>query len=344
MKREMNPTLLVFRFSAMGDVAMAATLLREVAVQQPDLTLVVVSREVFKPFFLNIPGLIFHPFYPQGIHKGIRGIYRLFKELQQYTPRAVADLHYSLRSRLLAILFRLKGIPVSQLDKGRKEKKALTRPHNKIRKQLKPTVERYADVFRKLGYPITLSHTLRPLPLSLPEVAVPLFSGIQSVKVGIAPFAQHFPKVYPLERMEVVIDYLDRQGHAVFIFGGGTAEQRVADNWQERFRNVRSLVGRFTLQQELAIISHLDIMLSMDSANMHMASLMGVRVLSIWGATHPYAGFLGYGQQLEDCIQVDHPSRPSSIYGNKPCLCDGVDSMELIAPEMVIDKLREIGL
>lgn len=344
MKREANPTLLIFRFSAMGDVAMVASVLREVKEQWPNLTLVMVSRESFKPFFADISGVIFHPFYPHGVHKGIQGLFRLFQELLQYTPQAVADLHYNLRSRSLSTLFWLKGIPTSQLDKGRKEKRALTRPHNKVRKPLKPMVERYADVFRKLGYPITLRHVLQSRQLPLPESVVPLFSDNHTAKVGVAPFAQHQPKVYPLKRMEAVIEYLDKQGHTVLIFGGGAAEQQVAQDWQERFRHVHSLIGQFALQQELAVISHLDLMLTMDSANMHMASLVGVRALSIWGATHPYAGFLGYGQQPEDCIQVDHPARPSSVYGNKPCLCDGVDSMELIAPEMVIGKLREAGL
>src|SRR5690606_26639241 len=168
MKREANPTLLVFRFSAMGDVAMVATVLRELVEQHPNLTLVLVSREPFKPFFTDIPGLIFHPFYPHGVHQAGRGLYRLFKELKQYDPQAVADLHYNIRTRLLSALFQLTGVPVRRLDKGKKEKKALTRPHHKIRKQLKPMADRYADVFRALGYPIVLGHVLRPQTLPFP--------------------------------------------------------------------------------------------------------------------------------------------------------------------------------
>ena len=339
-----NRTLLVFRFSAMGDVAMVAVVLREIIQQHPHLTLVVVSRATFKPFFADIPGVVFHPFYPHGTHRGIRGIYRLFTELLHYTPHGVADLHFNIRSRALTTLFRLNGIPVRQLDKGRAEKKALTRARHKIKKPLRPMVERYADVFRALDYPLVLSHGLQSRPLPLPDRAKSLLDGGSPTKVGIAPFARHAPKVYPLSRMEHVVDYLDRQGNTVLIFGNGPEEQQVAQSWQERFNNVHSLVGWGTLSDELAVISHLDVMLTMDSANMHMASLMGVRVLSVWGPTHPYAGFLGYGQQLGDCIQVEHPARPNSVYGQKPCLCDGVDSMELISPEMIIGKLKSIGL
>lgn len=344
MERGKNPTLLVFRFSAMGDVAMVANVLQEFVEQHRHLTVVMVSREIFRPFFSDVSGLIFHPFYPHRTHKGMRGLYRLFKELKRYTPIAVADLHENIRSRFLSLLFRLNGITVEQLDKGRKEKKALTRAHHKILKPLKPTVERYADVFRNLGYPTTLSHALRQKRLPLPETAKRLFADDRTAKVGIAPFAQHPAKMYPLDRMEKVIDYLNQQGHTVLIFGGGTVEQQTAEGWQVKYKHVHSLIGHFSLQEELAIIAQLDVMLSMDSAGMHMASLMGVRVLSIWGATHPYAGFLGYGQRLDDCIQVEHPARPSSIYGDKPCVCDGKDSMELIDPALIINKLREVGL
>jgi len=343
MKKGTDPAFLVFRFSAMGDVAMVASVLREVVEQQPNLKVVMVSRDLFKPFFTDIPGVHFHPFYPDGEHKGTMGIFRLFRELQQYHPLAVADLHDNLRSKMLSTLFLLKGTKVQRLDKGRREKKALTRPRNKIKRPLKPTAERYADVFRSLGYPVLLRNTLVSRALPYPQSVAGLLSAA-GMKVGVAPFAQHVAKVYPMERMEEVLAYLDRQGHTVFIFGGQTNERRIAEGWQSRFTNVYNLIGRFTLEEELAIISHLTVMLSMDSANMHIASLVGVRVLSIWGGTHPFAGFLGYGQQLDDCIQVEHPARPSSVYGDKPCLCDGVDSMQLIAPEMVIDKFKQIGL
>ena len=46
------------------------------------------------------------------------------------------------------------------------------------------------------------------------------------------------------------------------------------------------------MRTELNLMSHLDVMLSMDSANMHLASLVNIPVVSVWGATHPYAGFM----------------------------------------------------
>ncbi len=325
----------------MGDVAMVASVLQEFSTQNPQSELVMVSRAPFEAFFANIPNLTFHPIHPKTQHKGIIGIFRLFKELINYKPIAIADLHDNLRSRLLSAFFRLAGIEIKRIDKGRLEKRALTRKNKKILKPLKLTVERYADVFKALGFKLELSHQLRPVVKEIPANAQILFGDGAAKRIGISPFAQHLYKMYPLDKMEHIIAELNALNYQLFIFGGGAEEKGTAEIWEGKFANVKNLIGRFTLAEELALISHLDLMLTMDSSGMHMASLMGIPVISIWGPTHPYAGFLGYGQSLDSCIQIDSPTRPSSIYGNKPCLCGGVPCIDLIDPKVVTQKITE---
>ena len=333
--------IIVLRFSAMGDVAMVASVLKEFSQQNPSVEIILVSREAFKPFFDGIENLTFHAIQPETIHKGISGLYKLYKELRKYKPTAIADLHDNLRSRAIATFFRLTGIKIKRIDKGRAEKKALTRSVNKIFQPLRQTVERYADVFRELGFEVNLSHKLKKKPKKLQIKAEYLFKDKTKKKLGISPFAQHIYKVYPLEKMEVVIAGLSASGYEIFIFGGGITEQTTAEQWAKIYPNTHNLIGNFNLTEELAIISNLDLMLSMDSSGMHMASLVGVPVVSVWGPTHPYAGFLGYGQLESDCIQIDHPNRPNSIYGNKPCMCGVESCMDLINPETILNKIKE---
>jgi len=332
--------VIILRFSAMGDVAMVASVLLEFSAQNPEVEMIMVGREAFKPFFDGISNLTFHAILPKTKHKGVFGLYKLFRELLSYQPVAIADLHDNLRSRLLSTFFRTIGVKIRRIDKGRSEKKALTRDKNKLLKPLKPTVERYADVFKALGFKLQLSQLLTKNIKALPTNAIAFFEP-STLKIGISPFAQHVYKVYPLIKMEEVIAELNTLHYQIFIFGGGDEEKRIAEQWDTRFTHVKNLIGKFTLTEELAIISHLDLMLSMDSSGMHMASLMGIPVISIWGPTHPYAGFLGYGQKLADCIQIDHPVRPNSIYGNKPCLCGNEPCMDLIAPNTIVDKIKE---
>ncbi|MCX2584219.1 glycosyltransferase family 9 protein [Pedobacter sp. MR22-3] len=333
--------IIVLRFSAMGDVAMVASVLKEFAAQNPAVEIIMVSRAAFKPFFNEIKNLTFHTIQPKNTHKGLLGLFKLFKELQKYKPAAIADLHDNLRSRVISACFRFTGIKIKRIDKGRAEKKALTRSVNKIFKPLRQTVERYADVFCELGYPIELTHKLNRKPQLLPANAEYLFRNPLQKKIGISPFAQHIYKVYPLKKMEKVIALLSASGHELFIFGGGKSEQAIAENWAKHNANTHNLIGNFSLTEELAIISNLDLMLSMDSSGMHMASLAGVPVVSVWGPTHPYAGFLGYGQSINNCVQVDHPMRPNSIYGNKPCMCGVESCMDMIAPQSIVNKIKE---
>ena len=332
--------IIVLRFSAMGDVAMVASVLKEFSAQNPSVEIIMVSRAAFETFFDGIPNLIFHAIHPKTTHKGIDGLYKLYQELRKYKPTAIADLHDNLRSRAISTFFRLASTKIKRIDKGRKEKNALIRASNKIFKPLKQTVERYADIFRELDFVLQLSHKLVSCPLKIPTKANTLFKDKAGKKIGISPFAQHIYKVYPLDKMEVVIANLSRLGYELFIFGGGKAEQEIAEKWSKRIPNTHNLIGNFNLKEELAIISNLDLMLSMDSSGMHMASLMGVPVISVWGPTHPYAGFLGYGQSESDCIQINNPNRPNSIYGNKPCLCGVESCMDLINPETIVNKIK----
>jgi ADP-heptose:LPS heptosyltransferase len=159
--------------------------------------------------------------------------------------------------------------------------------------------------------------------------------------VGISPFAQHKQKVYPLHKMEFVVLSLAKLGYKLFIFGGGKAEEKTATEWESTHPNIVTLVNKLNLSNELNLISHLDLMVSMDSAGMHLASLKGIPVISVWGATHPSAGFLGYGQNLNDAVQLDLYCRPCSVYGNLPCYRGDFACMNNLPENLIINKVTE---
>ena len=83
----------------------------------------------------------------------------------------------------------------------------------------------------------------------------------------------------------------------------------------------------------------MELVVSMDSANMHLASLFGVSVVSIWGATHPYAGFYGWNQSMENAVQIDLYCRPCSVFGNKPCYRGDHACMKHLAEEKILEKI-----
>ncbi len=330
--------ILVLRFSAMGDVAMTVPVIKELLQQHPHLHITYVSRPGFSAFFDGIDRLTFVPADFKSVYKGVTGSYRLFKKLTalgQYS--AVANLHNNLRSNIIQALFQFKGVKGRRIDKDRTAKKQLTRFPNKVLKRLTPTTERYAEVFRQLGLPLMLSHQLAKSKPGLERLST--FEAKQGHWVGIAPFAQHQGKIYPLGRMEQVVQILNQAGIKLFIFGGSPEEKAVAADWKQKYQHVTSMVNRISLLEELELIARLDLMVAMDSAGMHMASMQGVPVVSVWGATHHFAGFLGYGQQESDIVADTIACRPCSVYGNKPCFRDDYACLYSISPESIADKV-----
>lgn len=319
--------ILAYRFSAFGDVAMTAPVFREFLEQNPDVEIVMVSRKNFENLFSDIPNVIF-----KGVnlddYKGFFGLNRLANELlKEFHPDMIANLHDVIRTKILDKICRRKGMMVFKIDKGKEEKEKLTDIWNLEKEQLKTTVERYADVFREMGFKVELSNRLRPN--SSPK------SGI-----GFAPFAQHKGKMLPLEKSYELARVL-AQKHQLYFFGGGKKETETLDQWEKEIPNTKSLAGKLSLTEELTKISELELMISMDSANMHLASLMGVKCVSIWGATHPYAGFLGFGQSEDDVVQVkDLSCRPCSVFGDKECYRGDWACLEELNIQKIIEKIN----
>ena len=339
---EKSKHLLVIRLSAMGDVAMTVPVLVALLRQYPDLRITVLTRGFFKPLFSQIPNLNIYEAEVKGKHSGVFGLFRLYRELKQLEIEAVADLHNVLRSNILKMFFKLSGYPFLQIEKGRREKKALTAYENKLFKPLKSTHERYAEVFKVLGYPLELSET-SILPKRMPSLKAKQLLSLEYKKyIGIAPFAAFEGKMYPLDLMEEVVTVLSASNTTqVIFFGGGKREQEILEEWESKYSNSISILGKLTFDEELELISNLDIMLAMDSGNAHLAALFGVPTVTLWGVTHPHAGFYPFHQPIENALLADrekYPLIPTSVYGNKMPE-NYKDAMQTIAPKEVIAKI-----
>lgn len=318
--------ILAYRFSAFGDVAMTVPVFREFLEQNPNVEIIMVSRKNFESLFSDIPNVIFHGIDVDD-YKGFLGVRRLAKELLNlYNPNYIADLHDVIRSKILDKIYIRKGLKVFKINKGKEEKENLTNVWNLDKFQLKKTTERYADVFREMGFTVKLSHQLRP-------------KTTQKKGIGFAPFAQHKGKMLPLEKSFELAKILAEK-NTVYFFGGGKKEMETLEKWEQQISNTQSLAGKLSLSEELDKISELEVMISMDSANMHLASIVGTRCISVWGSTHPFAGFLGFGQSENDVIQIkDLSCRPCSVFGDKECFRGDWACLEEIRIQQIIEKV-----
>ncbi len=344
--KNLKPThLLIIRLSALGDVTMTVPVLRVFFATYPDIKITVVSRAFHKALFDEFQGITFFPVETKTKHNGIRGILKLAKELHKSEITAVADLHNVLRSKIMVTYFKFKKLPTAQIDKGRVEKKALTRLKNKKFKQLPTTFERYAVVFENLGFPIDLSRHEFPKRKEMPNNLLPLVDKTYKNHIGIAPFAAFEGKMYPLSLMEQVISTLDAEKQTqIFLFGGGAHEIEILNILAEKYPSVVNMAGNLNLEEELALIANLDLMLAMDSGNAHLAAIYNVPVVTLWGVTHPFAGFYPFQQPAENALLADRkkfPGIPTSIYGNT--FPEGYEkAITTITPEQIVEKINTI--
>lgn len=324
---------------------MTVPVLRSLVRTHPELKITLVSRKFFEPLFEGIPNLTFVAAEVEGKHKGFLGILRLCKELQSIKYDALADLHNVIRSKVIRYCMDLKGIPSSSIDKGRDEKKRLTHAHGKALIPLKSTHERYADVFRQLGFDLILDEKDLSEKQPFSEKLMQITGKEPIPLIGIAPFAAFQGKEYPLVLMKEVINGLSsRKKGKIVLFGGGKRESEILEELATSFPNVINVAGKLDFDSELALISNLDVMLSMDSGNGHLAANFGVPVITLWGVTHPSAGFAPFLQPKENQLLSDrdsYPLIPTSIYGNKlPESYEHV--METISSLKVIESIEHI--
>ncbi|MDR3060567.1 MAG: glycosyltransferase family 9 protein [Dysgonamonadaceae bacterium] len=333
--------VLVIRLSALGDVAMLVPVLYSIATKHPEDEFILVTKSPLLGIFEYKPSNVsVFPVYSKNVHKGFKGLFHLIRELWALKPDKVADAHNVLRSIYIRTFFLLAGKKVSVIDKGKAEKTALTRRYNKKFSPLKTSIQRYCEVFSDLGYDPELTFK------SIFEYADREFGIIEPFTgnktgtwIGIAPFAKHRGKIYPPEKTEEVLKILSsRPDTKIFLFGG-KEETDSLRTWSERYPSTVCIAGNMKFPSELLLMSYIDVILTMDSGNMHLASLTGTPTVSIWGATHPYAGFYGFGQSPDNAVQIELSCRPCSVYGNKPCFRKDYACINGISPQMIVEKI-----
>lgn len=341
--------VLIARFTALGDVAMTIPVIYSVCRENPHTRFLMLTQRVASQLFINAPENLQVMGISTADYKGVRGLYRLYKEIKtKFNPQAFVDLHGVIRTYILGIYFALSGVKVQHIDKGRAGKRALTRRRGKRLLPLISSRARYREVFHRLGFEFkyefsSLFGTDKAPQESFADITLPRTDASEKW-IAVAPFAKHRGKIYPLDKMEQVVATLSkRQGVKIFLFGAGDEERRVLGKWAEKYPHTISLAEkRHGFAKELSLLSNCDVMISMDSANMHLASLVALPVVSIWGATHPYCGFIGFGQKESNAVQLNMACRPCSVFGNKPCATHDYFCLTGIRPEMIISAVDRV--
>lgn len=316
---EYTKRLLVIRLSALGDVAILQPVLRHWALANPDVQFLLAAPPMLAPLFSEVENVLFVPTVKK---QSVRAIH---KQLSLLKPTMVVDMHHVLRTIGVDFLFHIQRIPVRSIRK---------RGHAEM-----TSWQRYNEVFMRCGLNVAAQESLQSE--SEQYWTTPIVRN-RAVKVGVAPFATHEGKIWPSSHTEALLRSLSQSGKYNVVLFGSKAEAEVLEHWAKQFSGVESIAGKHSFEEELSVISSLDVMVSMDSSNMHFASCLGVPVVSVWGATHPCRGFYGWRQNPAWAVQVDMACRPCSKYGNKRCKYGDYPCLKAVTPEMVLDKIESV--
>lgn len=344
--------VLISRFSALGDVAMAIPVVYDACRSNPRRLFVMLTKRHPATLFVNPPENLTVVGIDTDRYPGIGGMRRLHSELKEkYRFTTYVDLHDVLRTRLLRLFTIMGGgAKVRHINKGRRGKKALTRRRHKVLLQLTPTIRRYADVFRRAGIYIE-PHFTSLYGNGKGDTAS--FAAVTPPKrederwIAIASFARHAGKIYPPVQMKKVVETLaGRPNYRIFLLGAGENECRELEEWREESgkRVLNLAAAKLGIPGEIALLSHCDVMVSMDSANMHIASLVGLPAVTIWGATHPFTGFMGWKQSEKNAVQLDMVCRPCSVFGDKPCRYGDYHCLKGISPAQILERIDKLLL
>ena len=335
--------VLVIRLSVLGNVAMTIPVLYPVCKANPDTRFIMLTKKWPASMFHDRPAnLKVVDFDINENHKGFLGLLKLAAQLHKlYDIDAVADLHNVTGTKIMDAYLWLRGAKIAGMDREKAKRKALVT--HRTHEPVTPIHDRYRNVFKELGFETPDNFTRLYEGRDWPESPIVLEKEPGQRWIAISPFSSHRQKAYPLELMEKVIAELcKRENYWIFLMGGGKTEKIALRGIARKYKNVISMAEvKHRFLDEYALLGKCDLMLTMESANMHLASLVDLQAMTIWGPTSPACGYLGYNQVVEDDIQLDMDCRPCSITGDKPCKYGDFRCLKNIPPEYIAQHVIE---
>lgn len=333
-KKKDIATVILFRLSALGDVAMTLPFVYEACQKNPKTRFVFVTQAFPSKLFVDPPENLETIVFSKKEDKLLPFAFRLHR----LDPKShIIDLHAVPRTKWLSLILRLLGHRVTSLVKPRGARQKL------LKRVAQPSVPKglYVPPITRL-----YSETLSGGDIQGIGQGRPIPKAVTEKKIGLALFAQHEGKMLLPTQEEELVALLSQSfpDYEVKLYGANeTYELQRRHELSSPYPNV-SVSSHKRFEEEMREISSLACMISMDSANQHIARFLGVPVVSIWMQTHPAAGFLPYGMPESDCIGIDLDCRPCSIYGNKPCRRRDWACKRKLDLHEVIEKTRLILL
>ncbi|NQW30127.1 MAG: glycosyltransferase family 9 protein [Ignavibacteria bacterium] len=348
-------SILVIRLSSLGDVILSTCLVRQLRRTYPGVVIDVAVNDKFAGVWDNNPHI--RNVWPITFTNSSADVdnvkLKMLESLNEQRYDLVVDLQNNIRSKMLR---RGLGVALACLDKHRLEKLALV--HLKMKPDVvMPIVERYRKTVEHLplafdtdGPELWLKeeHDQGYYPESAASGKAPYQkqfngdngnSGVDGgILIGIAAGAKHFTKRWPVVKWAELCAEIIANGNTPVLLGG-LDDVALNDEIVAGVGGVDGTVSRAdgatTIQETIRAIDKCAVVVSNDSAVMHMATARRVPVVAIFGSSVVELGFAPFGS-ASTIIQHDVACRPCSHIGRASCpkkhfLCmNGIEVAEVI--------------
>ena len=171
-----------------------------------------------------------------------------------------------------------------------------------------------------------------------------LLSGVSSRAIAVAPGSVWATKRWTVEGFASVSEAFLQQGFSVVLIGG--PDDVEAGKKIESLLSTRdgliNLIGRCSLPVSAAVIDRMDLLVSNDSAPLHIASATNTPVVALFCATVPEFGF-GPWQVDSSVLGVENLScRPCGRHGGMTCPTGTHACQRELKAEQVIVAAEEL--
>ncbi|MEE9373970.1 MAG: glycosyltransferase family 9 protein [Saprospiraceae bacterium] len=317
---------LVIRFSSIGDIILTTPVIRCLAIQGA-YEVHFLTQDRFANVLADNP-------YIAHIYTLDKNLFTISKHIRGRKYNVVFDLHNNIRSYSIRFFLFKK---VHQFDKLRIKRWMRT----VVKKGIdfdRHVVMRFLDTLATLG----IVDDGKGLDFLIKkEYECPIHIKKGAIHIALVPGAQHFTKTMPPHISSTIVNkWPDVHFHII----GGDVEQ-TSTAYLNSFPNVTNHCGKLTLPQSASVLQQCKIVITTDTAMMHVAAALQKKIISVWGGTVPEFGFypfFGNGGGKNIFIENNEIScRPCSKSGRSSCPINHFDCMTQISTNAIHSAIKE---
>ncbi|MEO8446585.1 MAG: glycosyltransferase family 9 protein [bacterium] len=161
--------------------------------------------------------------------------------------------------------------------------------------------------------------------------------------ISVAPGSVWFTKRFPEEKFVKLCDLLSEDDLRIILIGGKEDEKYCSFIKEKSVnKNIINAAENFSILESAEIIKRSALLVSNDSAPLHIADAVGTPVIAVFGATIPQFGFYPYGKKDVIIETEGLKCRPCSIHGGNKCPIGTFVCMKNIEEEKIALNIKKI--